>query len=220
MFRFIRRRKQLKKIKKVKEGDGHLLKPYRFWHILTRSVFYLKLKGEQDEKLIYAINYSYWADDYEVDLYRDGKHVASSKLPATFPVYDGVIEMAIGSYGFSRAHYVPNHGESYPLLPDRQSVRGLRLRFHKRFKKISTVIGIIAALTLLASVFLSLPQLIEYLSEIPWIKENIGTFVSPVSLPGWANVTLITAGILAATERALMLRSHWLIDMETSYWDH
>ncbi|WP_193745328.1 hypothetical protein [Geomicrobium sp. JCM 19055] len=44
MFRFIRRRKQLKKIKKVKEGDGHLLKPYRFWHILTRSVFYLKLK--------------------------------------------------------------------------------------------------------------------------------------------------------------------------------
>ncbi|GAB3796133.1 hypothetical protein [Virgibacillus kimchii] len=30
---------------------------------------------------------------------------------------------------------------------------------------------------------------------------------------------LVIAGTLAALERALMLRNHWLIDMETSWWD-
>jgi hypothetical protein len=36
-------------------------------------------------------------------------------------------------------------------------------------------------------------------------------------LPAWANTTVTVAGVLAATERALTLRNHWLIDLDTTW---
>ncbi len=90
---------------------------------------------------------------------------------------------------------------------------------HKRSPRTSSFIEVIAIVILLTSIALGLPQLIEKITEIPWVTENIGTFVSPIAFPAWANITIGVVAAIAGVERTLMLRSHWLIDMETSYWD-
>ncbi|PYZ96374.1 hypothetical protein CR205_11655 [Alteribacter lacisalsi] len=218
MFRFIRRGKRWRRFKKVREGDGHKLKPYRLWHVFTCSLFHFDFVDQNNVRTAYAVNSKYWLDDPTADLYRNGSHIASSKLPAAFPVEGGVIEVEEGTYGINRMHFVTDQ-KIYPFYPDKRSVRGLRLELHKRFPSMSSFIAISAAVILFISLILGLPQVIEVLSEIPWIVENIGTFVSPITLPVWVNTAMILSGILAGIERTLMLRSHWLIDMETGYWD-
>ena len=70
---------------------------------------------------------------------------------------------------------------------------------------------------LLVGVVMMVPQAAELITQIEVVAENVGTFTSPISLPAWLNVSLVVAGILAATERALTLRNHWLIDAETTW---
>ncbi|MFB4212611.1 hypothetical protein ACE1TH_11940 [Shouchella sp. JSM 1781072] len=218
MFRSYRRWKRNRKINKVKEGDGHQLKPFRFWQPLTRSIFYMKLIEKNEEAHVYAVNVHFFSEDETTELYRDGTHIATSSLPATFPVPGGVIEVATSDYGISRMDYVTRDG-ARQLQPDKRSAEGLRLRFDQRFPLISASIGACAIAILLLSIFLGLPQLLEGLTQIPWVAEHIGTFQSPVTLPNWLNTTLIILSVFAAMERALTLKNHWLIDMETSYWD-
>ncbi|WP_148417095.1 hypothetical protein [Oceanobacillus jeddahense] len=93
------------------------------------------------------------------------------------------------------------------------------MRFDARFPGVSAIVGKIAIVVLLVSLLLGLPQLAATISQISFIADLVGTFESPVALPNWLNRTLLVSGALAAVERALMLRSHWLIDMETSWWD-
>jgi hypothetical protein len=59
---------------------------------------------------------------------------------------------------------------------------------------------------LLAGVGLNLLQLVEPVSRIPPIAENIGRFESPVHLPIWLNFALAVGAILGSAERALRLR--------------
>ncbi|QGM29971.1 hypothetical protein GI482_06080 [Bacillus sp. N3536] len=216
MFRFIRRGKCRTKMKKIKEGDGHLLKKYRIWNIFTHSLFHIEITNDTDGKITnYAIRSRYFAEEPSVDLYRKGRHVAFSKLPAAFPADNGVIEITNGSSGINRIHYITVQEETFTAYPDKRSIRGFRMWVHKRFPKISSFIGGMAVVILLISIALSVPQLIETISEIPWVSANIGTFVSPITLSVWTNFAIGIASALAGTERALMLRSHWLIDIET-----
>ena len=219
MVRFIRRWRQRSKMKKVKEGDGHPLKPYRLWHIFTRSLFHIEIINDMNEKTTYAINCKYFVEEPRADLYHNGKHIAYSKLPATFPVENGFIEVEHGGYGVNRIHYAADKEEAFSIYPDKRSIRGLRMWMDKRFPRISRLMGIIAIIVLLVSIALSLPQLIDTITKIPWITENIGRFESPIAFPIWANIAIFVAAAIAGVERTLMLRKHWLIDMETSYWD-
>ncbi|KQL58603.1 MULTISPECIES: hypothetical protein [Bacillaceae] len=221
MFRSYRQWKRRKKVNKVKEGDGHGLKPFRFWQPLTRSLFYLKLRNHESEDHVYAVNVHFFSEDNTAELYLNGKHIATSSLPAAFPVPGGVIEVGTTDYGLSRMHYVEDGGQrEYVLQPDKRSGEGLRMRFDQRFPILSKSIGRSAVMVLLVSLLLGLPQLVELVTSIPWIHEQIGTFQSPITLPDWANTTLIVAAVLAGIERALLLKNHWLIDMETGYWDN
>ncbi|MFD2630436.1 hypothetical protein [Oceanobacillus kapialis] len=220
MIRFIRQRRRRLKMKKVKAGDGHTLKEYRLWHIFTRSLFHIEITNNQKEKTNYAVNCKYFAEEPMADLYREGKHVAYSKLPAAFPIENGVIEIDSGGYGINRIHYdTEDKGEVFSVYPDKRSIRGLRMWLHKKFPRLSRFIGIIAILILLTSLALSLPQLIEMITRVPWVADNIGTFKSPILFSWQNNIWIFVAGAIAGVERTLMLRNHWLIDMETSYWD-
>ncbi|GAF20390.1 MULTISPECIES: hypothetical protein [Shouchella] len=220
MFRSYRQWKRRKKVNKVKEGDGHALKPFRFWQPFTRSLFYLELTGDEGETHVYAVNVHFFSEDNTAELYLDGKHMATSSLPAAFPVPGGVIEVGATDYGLSRMHYVRESDQrEYVLQPDKRSGEGLRLRLDQRFPITSKSLGLSAVMVLLVSLILGLPQLLELVTSIPWIHEHIGTFQSPITLPDWVNTTLIVASVLAGIERALLLRNHWLIDMETGYWD-
>ncbi|MFD1066833.1 hypothetical protein [Oceanobacillus locisalsi] len=92
------------------------------------------------------------------------------------------------------------------------------MTLYMRCPRISTFIAGIAVAILLMLLVLSLPQLMESIAKIPSVSENIGKFESPITLSIWTNFAIGIAAALAAIEQALMLRSHWLIDMETSGW--
>lgn len=150
-------------------------------------------------------------------LYRDGVQLYRSKLPATFPVPGGVIEVAASGYGASRMHFVDEQGGEQVLVPHRRAAEGLRARFGQRFPGFSRTIGVLAIITLLVGLTVGIPQGIEMITSIEPIAERFGTFTSPIQLPDWANITLFVAGLLAATERALTLRNNWLIDFDTTW---
>ncbi|TDL32473.1 hypothetical protein E2R51_07225 [Jeotgalibacillus sp. S-D1] len=219
MINSILKSKRHRKMKKVKEGDGHLLKKYRIWNMFTHSLFHIKIINDRNGKTTkYALKSRYFTEEPRVDLYREGRHVAYSKLPAVLPTDHGVIEVTTTSSGISGIHYITDEEDSFSVYPEKRSIRGFRWWVHKRFPKISVFIGLIAIVTLLISIALGLSQLIETISDIPWVTENIGTFDSPINLSIWANFAIGIAAALAGTERALMLRKHWLIDIETSTW--
>lgn len=220
MFHYLRQRKRRKKLKKVKAGDGHLLKPYRLWSIFTHSLFHINIRNQQSGTTTsYAIKSKYFTEEPRVDLYRENRHVAYSKLPAAFPVENGVIEITHGSSGINGIHYVTATEDSFSVSPDKRSIRGFRRWVHRRFPALSAFIGMIAVVILLISIALSLPQLIETITNIPPVSEKIGTFESPIQLSIWTNFSIGIAAAIAGTERALMLKSHWLIDMESAHWD-
>lgn len=219
MFKTYRRWRKNRAIKKIKPGDGHPLKPYKFWQPFSRSLFFIKLTEEDGKTNTYAVDVHYFNENETAELYRNGKHEATSPLPATFPVPSGYIEVATTSYGLKRMHYVTQEGNEQQLSPHPRSMEGLRMRLDMNFPKLSRLISILAILILISSVILGLPQLIALISQIEIISEHIGTFESPINIPGWANTALLIGGLLAALERAASLRNHWLIDMETSWWD-
>lgn len=213
MFRRWRRQRALRK---VKPGDGSRLKPYRGWHVLSRSLFFLDLDGPDGEGHQYAVDVNYF-EDWKAVLYRDGRQEASATLPAMLPVPGGVIEVDASTWGLRRMHLLPDDGEERQLRPHPRSAEAWRARFGHRFPRASKTLGGAAIVVLLVSLALGLPQIVEWVSHQQIVADRVGTFTSPLTLPAALNTTLLVAGVVAAMERALTLRSHWLIDAE-SWW--
>ena len=212
MFERSRRRSRLKK---VKPGDGRPLKPYRPWHSLWRTLFLLDVEEPDGTPTRYAVDVDYFVFEDTVSLYRNGEQVAKADLPAALPTSAGVIEVETTMYGLRRMHLVREDGSEQQLRPHRGTPEEWRARMGRRFPRASRVIAGLAIAVLVVGLVLVVPQALERLSEIEWVADNIGTFHSPIELPGWLNATLVTAGVLAAFERALTLRNHWLIDADT-----
>ncbi|MFC7406526.1 hypothetical protein [Georgenia alba] len=199
-----RRRWQLKK---VKPGDGSPLKPYRGWHVLWRTVFTLDHAGHE-----YALDVDFFDLEGRARFYRDGSQVAVAEMPAAFPVPDGAVEAASSTYGMRRAHLVLTSGQERQLDPAPRTGEAWRARLAERRPGLSRALATGAVVVLVAALLLGLPQAMEQLSRIPVVADHLGTFTSPVTLPAWLNTALGVAGVLAALERALSLRHHWLID--------
>ena len=146
-------------------------------------------------------------------LYRDGLLLARSTMPARFPVPGGHIEVAVGTFGLRRCHYVPTDGSEVPLTPDPASAEGRRARLHRTHPRLSRSIGVLSAALVLAGLCVAVPQIFEALSAAPPIADAIGTFTSPVHLSPMGNVLIGLATAIASTERALRMRSSWLDDL-------
>ena len=152
-------------------------------------------------------------------LYRNGIQIARANVPATFAVPGGVIDVETSMYGLSRIHYVNDDGAEQILQPDRHAPEGLRARFDSRYPRTSKMIGWVAVAILIVGLVTGLPQIVELFTNMDVISTWIGwSFESPINLPSWVNTTLFVAGILAATERALTLRNHWFLDMDSTWW--
>lgn len=205
---------------KVKPGNGSTLGKYRFWQLFSRSLFILELRDPHGRGHVFEVDVRYYADSSTkaspAALYRDGVQLYRAKLPVAFPVPDGVIEVAKSAYGLKRMHYVTRDGRERMLRPHPRSHEGLRARFGQRFPRVSGALGVLAVAVLVAGLAVALPKTLEVVTHSPIIAQNVGTFVSPIRLPQWANISLAVAGALAAMERALTLRHHWLLDMKTS----
>jgi len=212
MFDDIRRRRA---DRRVKPGDGRPLKPFRWWQLLSRSLFYLPMMGEGGSGVVYAIDVRHGGDsttgEVKAQLYLDGRQHAESKVPAFFPVPGGTIQVAASVFGLKRCHYVTADGREVLLTPDSRSAEGRRAQFDLAHPSASRSVGVVSFAVLIVGLVVLILQLVESLSQVPPIAENFGVFSSPLTLPVWANigVGLITGA--ASTERALRLRyNRWL----------
>lgn len=218
-----------RRLRRAKPGDGSALKELHWWQVLTRTQFFLDPAEDRGRSARYTVDVRYLAAELEggriaegarhapVALYRDDQQLQIANPPVAFAVPGGVIEVATSMYGLSRMHHVPDEGEATALRPHPRSLEGLRARFGRRHPGIGRAIGLVAILVLLIGLVLMIPQAAELITSLDPVAERVGTFTSPIQLPSWLNVSLIVAGALAATERALTLRRHWLIDADTTW---
>jgi hypothetical protein len=201
-------------LSRVRPGDGSPLPEYRGWHLFSRSLFGLVLTDRATGSHLFEVDVRPNADSTTrkrpATLYRDGIQVSRANVPVAFPVPGGVIEVATSPYGVKRIHYVRDDGTEQRLRPHPRSPEGLRARFDRRFPRTSGLIGAMAVVVLLVGLAVSLSLAVEAITRIPPVAEHIGTFTSPISLPGWAKIALPAAGAVAGVERSLTFRSQWL----------
>jgi hypothetical protein len=214
-------------LSRVRDGDGTPLAPYRLWQLFSRSVFHLDLR-EHDGTHRYTLDVRLMADprsakEHEAGtgkppaaLYRDGRQLYRANLPTTFPLPGGVVQVATSMAGVRRATYVAHDGTERRLEPDPRSTEGRRARFDERHHGTSALLGVLSLVVLLVALALAALQGAETLTAIPPVAERVGTFDSPVDLPGWANGVMIGAAVAAGVERASRMRYHWLIDSVAS----
>lgn len=212
MLEKYRRRWQLAK---VRPGDGSPLPEYRPWQVLSRSLFLLELPDPDGGRHEFAVDVRHLRDSSSSKrpalLYRDGTQIAGANLPAAFPVPGGVVEVATSVYGLRRIHHVADDGTERVLRPHPRSGEGLRARFARRFPRTSTVVGAVSVVVLLVGLAVTLATVAEQVTRVPPVAAAIGTFTSPIPAGGWATVAAAVLGTLAATERSLALRDHWLL---------
>ncbi|WP_433559403.1 hypothetical protein ACQPWY_14725 [Pseudonocardia xinjiangensis] len=213
MFTKYRRRWQLSK---AKPGDGSPLQRYRLWQLLSRSLFALELADPSGHRQVFEVDVRHLRDSSSskrpAALYRDGVQTHQGNLPVAFPVPGGVIEVATTQYGVKRMHYIGDDGHEQVLRPDPRSLEGRRARFDRRYPRTSAVIGAVGLVVLLMGLAVTLSLATEHITRIEVVAQHLGTFTSPIRLPAWANIALPIAGALAATDRALRLKSTWMAD--------
>ncbi|MFD4369958.1 hypothetical protein [Rhodococcus sp. NPDC058521] len=208
--------KQRRAASRVRTGDGRALQRFRWWQLPGRALFHLRVTDFAGRDVAYAVDIRHWQNqssgNVKADLYRDGKHVAYSTLPAALPVEGGTVQVAMSGFGVKRCHYVTDGGSERQLTPDPASAEGRRARLAHNHPITSRAIGFVSVVMLLIGVALLVLQIMEPLSQIPPIADSVGSFQSPVDLPMWLNIALGVGAALGSIERALRLRYHWLLD--------
>ncbi|MFC9508246.1 hypothetical protein [Streptomyces sp. NPDC057002] len=203
-------------VQRVKPGDGRPLKRFRWWQMLTRALFHLRLLSDEGRQLDYAVDVRHQnqKDGYvKAHLYLDGRHHAESRVPAVFPVHGGTVEVRASNFGLKRCHYVTAEGAEFRLVPDPASAEGRRARLDRSHPAVSRCIGFLSLIVLLIGLSLLILQLAEQLTRDPQgLARYVGTFISPIDLPAGANAVVGLVTVAASTERALRLRYNWLLD--------
>lgn len=204
------------RMKKAKVAKGEALKPIRAWDYLARTIFHIKI--EED---VYSIEVDLFGDDWdgaESALYINHKRVRQSRTPSVYEVPGGFIEVETTAYGVKRMHYVTDASE-IQLTPDKKSPEGMRANLKRKFPIVSRIIDITSIVILIIGLIVGIPAVIDLITDIPAVSVRVGDFTSPFQFLTSLNITLFVLGIIAATERALSLKNHWLIDMDTNTYD-
>lgn len=198
---------------RLRRGDGRPLEPTRWWQrLFGRMLYYLDLPDADGRRQLYVIDVWRFTVEVDVHLYLDGRHHASSRTPAAFPVEGGVIEVAMSYSGIRRCHYVADDGTERKFTPDPESAGGRRVRFDREHPSLARWVSFGAVVVIVIGLGVNILQAVEPISQIPPVADNFGTFESPIQLSLWLNSTLAFVAGLAARERALRLRYHPLLD--------
>lgn len=203
--------------RRVRPGTGQPLPPFRWWQLVGRSLRTLTLRAPGGAASTYSVDVRRAGDATDgairARLYLDGSLIAHSTVPARFVVPGGHIEVAVGTFGLRRCHYVPAGGGEVPLIPHPASAEGRRARLHHERPRLSRFVGLASTLVVLAGLCVAVPQLIQEISQAPFLTDSIGTFTSPVRLSPMGNALVGIAAVIGSTERALRMRSSWLDDL-------
>ncbi|MFJ4037510.1 hypothetical protein ACIPVB_05450 [Microbacterium sp. NPDC090007] len=203
--------------RRARDGDGRPLAPFRWWQVLTRSQLSLEIPDAADTMRTYTVDVRHLGDagDGEVRarLFRDRALASVSRLPARFAVPGGHIEVATGTFGLKRCRFIPTDGAARQLTPHPRSAEGRRAALDREHPRASRVLGLLSLIVVVAGICLTVPQLVETVSQIPPIADTLGTFTAPIHLPPALNAGVTVLVGLASVERALRLRSSWLDDL-------
>ncbi|MEV5827030.1 hypothetical protein AB0L25_15750 [Spirillospora sp. NPDC052242] len=183
--------------------------------MLHRSLYTIVHDGPDGPGRTWTVDVTMKDVGWVAELYLDGAWQEKSDVPAAFAVPDGTIEVKASMYGVTRAHLVLDSGPERPLTPVAGTAEDLRGRLARRHPRLSRTIGALAIAILVVNLVLAVPQALEIVTGISLVADHVGSFRSPVSLPPWLNAVLLSAGILAATERVLMRRSNRVLNIET-----
>lgn len=201
--------------RRVEPGDGRPLKPFRWWQMIGRSVLSVTLPVN-GSPVAHTIEVKHGGDAMtgvvKARLYLDDRLHAQSKLPARFPVVGGHIVVRRSEVGMRRCEFLAHDGTQRRLEPHPRSAEGRRMRFAHEHPLASGLIGALSVLMLIIGTGLNALQAAEPISRIPLMADTFGPFESPLHLPVWLNAALGAAAVLGATERAMRLRHHWLLD--------
>lgn len=204
--------------RRVRKGNGEPLPPLRWWQVATRSLFQIDLTDPGTTLTAsYTVDVNHLGDRDDgavrARLYRDGRLLALSSLPTRFSVPGGHIEVAVGTFGLRRCHFVPATGEARQLTPLPGSAEGRRARLAAERPGLSRTIGTTSTLVVLAGVGLAVPQLLEGITAIPPVEQAVGAFELAIEIPLVVNIAAGVATVAGSIERALRLRSNWLDDL-------
>lgn len=223
--------------RRAKPGDGSPMPRFRWWQLLSRSVF--ELEADAGRSARYAVDVRHAGDRTDgavrARLYRDGALAAVSKLPTAFPVEGGTIEVAVNSIGLRRCHFVPEDGRAgaggaagagsaagtgadrgeHVLTPLPASAEGRRARFDRDHPAASRLIGALALVAVLIGAVVGGYELVMQLSSIPAVIEAIGVIERPFRIPVEVVFAAGAGAVLGGVERALRLRSSWIDEFAT-----
>jgi hypothetical protein len=209
--------------RRAKTGDGSPMPRFRWWQLLSRSVF--ELPPAPGRPARYAVDVRHAGDRTDgavrARLYRDGGLTAVSKLPTAFPVEGGAIEVAVNSIGLRRCHFVPASGGGgagageQVLTPLPASAEGRRARFDRDHPAASRLVGALALAAVLIGVAVGGYELVMQLARIPAVIEAIGVIERPFRVPLELGVAVGAGAVLGGLERTLRLRSTWLDEFAT-----
>lgn len=193
---------------KVHPGDGSPLPPLRGWQKLRRSVF-----GAQHAGRRYDVAVDFFDVDERIPLYVDGRHVETRASPAAFPVPGGRIEVALGTYGLKRARIVTDDGAEHRLEPAHGTLEHWRQSVDRRHPAASRAVSAVSWTVLVAALLVGLTELLDV--GLPWLADIADLPLpeaSPIHFPAWITGPAAVLGPVAAIDRALMMRHHWLLD--------
>ncbi len=149
-------------------------------------------------------------------LYLDGRHVRTAEMPSTFRLEHGRIDVAASRFGTEKIQLVAADGTSHRLDPAPGTPEHWRAQLSRRHPGIGRALAAAAVLVLVVNLMVLAPQLLDLLTHQAVWADRFPPFDSPLDLPAWANTSLAVLGALAGVERALSLRNHWLLDVETA----
>ena len=192
--------------KKEEPGDGSALKRARGIHRLWRSTFGIDHAGRR-----YDVAVDYFDFDEKVRLYVDGRHVATPTSPAAFDADGARIEVAFSLYGLKRVRLV-DAGVERRLEPGPATLERWRQDVDRRHPVASRAASATSWTVLVVSLLVGVTELLDV--GLPWLAGLIGWDLpegSPISFPEWMTAPAAVLGPIAAIDRALMMRHHWLL---------
>jgi len=203
--------------RRARTGSGEPLRRFRWWQVFSRSLRSITIAGPDGTASVYTVDVRHGGDAGDgavrARLFVDGSLRSYSTMPAVFTVPGGRIEVAITGFGLKRCHYVGSDGTEQQLAPDPLSAEGRRARLHREHPAVSRVIGLVSIALVAVGLGVTVPQLVETISQIPPVADSIGTFTSPVQLPLPLNLLVGLGAVVGSTERALRMRSSWIDEL-------
>lgn len=143
----------------------------------------MELPGPHGVLLDHTVQIDAGRDDGQAELYVDGRQQATAKMPASFPVPGGVIDVAIFLYGVKRMHLVGDDGTERRLAPVPGTLEHRRSRLHRRRPRVSRAVGGLAIVILVVNLVIAVPAGLEIITtHFDGIAQLVGVFRSPIQL--------------------------------------